>query len=214
MDIVRWLITMVTSKIGYQTANLVEIHGLRPMVEPAPLLAIQESELAAKDSPKSHARLITMATLKLGLMTASQEEIHSFKLMDKPVLVDPIQVLVSNAKDLIRRRRKNWLSMMVTNKTGLISAIQHRTHGLRRTQAVLVHSRMRRPVDHSQELVLNAKVSPKKLASPDMTVTLKLGLMIANQVEIHLFKKMDKPVQADHTQELVLSAKGSTRRSI
>jgi len=73
---------------------------------------------------------------------------------------------------------------------------------------------MRRPVDHSQELVLNAKVSPKKLASPDMTVTLKLGLMIANQVEIHLFKKMDKPVQADHTQELVLSAKGSTRRSI
>jgi len=85
-------------------------------------------------------------------------------------------------------------------------------HGPRRTQVVLVLTRMRRLAVLSQVLVLNARVSLKKQADPNTMVTHRLGLMIASQEEIHGLRLLVAPVLVVLTQELELSAKDSTRR--
>jgi len=82
-----------------------------------------------------------------------------------------------------------------------------KTHGLRKTQVELVPTRMR------QESVLSAKGSQRSKAELKSLADLMmmLGLMIANQVEIHLFKIIQMPELADHTKVLVSSVKDSQR---
>lgn len=161
-DTRRCLNTMVTSRIGYQIASQVEIHGLRPLVAPELEVLIQVLESAARDSPNSPAEL----------------------------------------------------SMMVTNKLGLMHVIQLKILLLRRTQAVLELGMAKRLMVHSQESELNAWASHKSQANPDMTVTHRLGLMTANQVEIHLFNKTVKPELEVHTQVLELNAKDLIRSQL
>ena len=153
MDTRRCLITMVTSRIGYQIASQAEIHGLRLLVVPELEVLIQLLELIARDSPKSKAELNMMAIVRLGLTIALQEEIHLNRQMAVPELEVLTQVLESSARDSIRRSHIAWLSMMETNKTGLINVTQIKTLWLRRTQVELVLTRMRRLVVLSQESV-------------------------------------------------------------
>jgi hypothetical protein len=124
------------------------------------------------------------------------------------------QELELSAKDSTRRKHIAWLSMMVTNKTGLTNAMKLKIHGPRRTQVVLVLTRMRRLAVLSQVLVLNARVSLKKQGDPNTMVTHRLGLMIASQEEIHGLRLLVAPVLVVLTQELELSAKDSTRKHI
>ena len=155
MDTRRWLITMVTSRIGYQIASQAEIHGLRSLVVLEQEVLIQVLESAARDSPKRKAELNMMATVRLGLTIALQEEIHLNRQMEALVLSHQVhtQELESSARASTRRSHIAWLSMMETNRTGLINAMKLKIHGLRRTQVELVLTRMRRLAVLSQELV-------------------------------------------------------------
>ena len=74
----------------------------------------------------------------------------------KKTLMVASQELASNARASLREK-SNSFSMMVTSKTGLISAIQLRTLLLRRIQAVLALIMVQRLRDHSPVLASNAK---------------------------------------------------------
>ena len=120
----------------------------------------------------------------------------------------------SNAWVSHKRRQRAWHNMMVTNKLGLTHVTQLKIPLLRRTQAVLELGMAKRLMVHSQESELNAWASLKSQANPDMTATHRLGLMTANQVEIHLFNKTVKPELEVHTQVLELNAKDLVRSQL
>jgi hypothetical protein len=75
-DTRRCLNTTVTSRIGYQIASQVEIHGLRLLEVPVLEALIQVLLLLARDSPKKQVELNMTEIHRLGLMIAHQEEIH------------------------------------------------------------------------------------------------------------------------------------------
>lgn len=154
--------------------------------------------------------LNTMVTSRIGYQTASQVEIHGLRPLVAPELEDLIQVLESAARDSLKSPAE--LNMMATNKLGLTHVIQLKIPLLRRTQAVPELGMAKRLMAHSQESELNAWASLKSQANPAMTETHRLGLMIANQEEIHLFKKMVKPELEVHTQVLELNAKDLIRK--
>ena len=103
-----------------------------------------------------------MVTTKLGLICAIQlrtlllRRIQAVQELMIRELKELSQVSVLNAWALLKDTHAHMYSMMAINKTGLISAIQHRTHGLRRTQVVQVLTMMLTK-DLSQVLELNAK---------------------------------------------------------
>jgi len=103
-----------------------------------------------------------MVTTKLGLTCAIQlrtlllRRIQAVQELGIRELKELSQVSVLNAWALLKDTHTHMYSMMVTAKLGLISAIQHRTHGLRRIQVVQVLMKMKRK-DLSQVSELNAK---------------------------------------------------------
>jgi hypothetical protein len=163
--------------------------------------------------------LSTTVTNRIGLIIAMQPSILIHGLRKIQVAQEPMnreleeecQVLELNARDSLKRSLIAWHNMMAINRIGLTNVMLLKIHGLRKTQVELVPTRMRRPVALSLELALNAKVSHKSLVGLNIAVTPKLGLMTANQEEIHSFKITQMPEPVALIQESVLSAKDSQR---
>lgn len=207
--------TMVTLKHGLMTATQEETHTLRPMVEPVSMPLPLASESSAKDLHRREDRALLniMVTLRLGLMIAIQEETHMLKLTEVLVLMPQLhQVLELNAKVSPRREDRASLSIMVTPRLGSTTATQEEIHTLKLMEVPV-------SMPPPQVLVSNAKDLPKRedRALPSITVILKLGLMLATQLEMSQRKltqvelehgKMDK---RDLIQESALSAKASLR---
>jgi len=149
-------------------------------------------------------------------MTAIQEETPMLKPMAEPEsMLLPLE-LVLNAKVLPRREDKASLSTMETVRHGLMIAIQVETHMLRKMVELVLMLLL------LQELVLNARDSLKEdqgaLVKRVLTVwhntmvILRLGLMIAIQIETHMPKPMEELESTPPLLELVLSARDSPKR--
>jgi hypothetical protein len=151
---------------GLMIAMLLETHSKQetPMVQ-APMKMvkrdlIQELELNAKVLPRRSPDTEMMP----GSMTAKLEETHSLLeiqmvpvpgLMKRPT--DRTQEWELSARDSHKRRNRAWLKMML----GLMIAMLIETHLLPETPTVLAPTKMSTK-DLTQELELNAKVSPKR----------------------------------------------------
>ena len=165
----------------------------------------------------------TQETDKLGLMIVLQVEIHSFQEMEMLVPSLLIQMLVLNARDLPKRRAPTTVIL----KTGFQSATQLKTLLLKRIQVVLVLLRIQKAlrklkkVDHSQVLVLSAKVLHKrKVEITLIQETDKLGLINVMLIKILLLKKIQAelvPMKIrirDLSQELASNAKVLLKRKV
>ncbi len=107
---------------------------------------------------------------------------------------------------IITIHTRRWLSMTVTPRLGWMTANQVETHSFKLMVKLV-------PVALIQVLVLSARDSLKRPTRwLSMTVTPRLGLRTANQVETHSFKLTVKLEPVALIQVLVLNAKDSVRR--
>ena len=202
--------TMETLRLGSMTATQVEMLLLRQMEElVSTLQPLLESELNVKDLLKEEEEALhsIMVIPKLGLTIASQEEMLVLRQMVELVLMlQPLLVLVLNAKDLLKEEERVLLNfnIMVIPRHGSMIAIQAEMFRLKPMVELESMPQL------LQELVSSAKDLLKRnlIALPSIVVTPKLGSMIATQEEMLQLKPMEvQESMPQLLQESVLSAK-------
>ena len=162
---------METNRTGLTNAMVHKIHGLKRTQVELELMKTNIKDLSqvleqnAKDSLKSRVTALTfhqMLMAMLGLKNVTQLRTLSLKRIQVEQVPTKMKLNTkmqeSNVRDLHKDIRTLMFSMMVINKTGLINAMQHKIHGLRRTQVELEPMKTKIKA-LSQESVLNARDS-------------------------------------------------------